>query len=367
MWSCNKAIATLFPYAVRLEQSGKPEMADAIFRLFGAHRGAGLRWPHIKTHITSFFDKSTPPSLNRVIILTLPYVGRDVYADPTTVVSSWIAAASAIPYSEVDKNMTQALLMVLSNDDMRPHIPVNICAWLTTRLSLQLKSWGRFHASQRPVVRHIRTLGDIEILKSYFLLVWSEWQPHQDDCLVEMEITIREDFNGIGMRDHRDDLINRLDFVRGELDRGLDHFRQYRPWVGPGFFQMEREKYGRLKDALLAADKIAMGTLTRELPKLTFSNWLTDPCERVQNPTRPFPVFCLSHVRSFISVLAPLRFVFPLTPLVRKKFGNISLPHFHPFQAMQPGFGVPEIVPVVSLDCSLFFCFSFACSDPFSL
>ena len=269
LWSGHKAIATLFPYAVRLEQSGKPEMADAILRLFGAHRGAELRWPHIKTHIASFFDKSIPPSLNRVIISTLPYIGWDVYADPTTVVSSWIVAALAVPYSEVDQNMTQALLMVSCNDDMRPHIPVNVWAWLNKRPFLPPISQGRPEASRFFVVRHIRKLGDIEILKSYFFLVWSEWESHEDHCLTEMERSIREVFGGIGMQGHRDDLIKRLDSIHGELDRGLDHFRQYRR-VNEHDLQHRKEQYRRLKDALLVVDKIAMETSTREPPRLIF-------------------------------------------------------------------------------------------------
>jgi len=37
-------------------------------------------------------------------------------------------------------------------------------------------------------------LGDIEILKSYFLLVWSEWGIFVDDCLTEMEVAIGRNF-----------------------------------------------------------------------------------------------------------------------------------------------------------------------------
>ena len=271
-WSGHMAIATLFPYAVRLEQSGKPEMADAIFRLFGAYEEAELRWSHIQTHIASFFYKSIPPSLNRVIILTLPYIGRDVYADPRTVVSRWIAAASAVPYSEVDQNMTEALLMVSYDESMRPHIPVNVWAWLNKRSFLPPTSRGRSLASRDHVVRHIRKLGDIEILKSYFLLVWSEWESNYENCVMETEMSIREDFSGIGMQGHRGDLIRRLDFIHGELDRGFAHFSQHQQQINGDTIQMREKQYRRLKDALLAVDKIALETLTSKPPRLTFFN-----------------------------------------------------------------------------------------------
>ena len=274
-------------------------MADAIFCLFGAYREAELRWPHIQTHITSMFDKPTSPSLTRVIILTLPYIGRNVYTDPTTVASRWIAAASAVPYSEVDQNMTQALLMVSYDDDMRPHIPVNVWAWLNKRLSLPPISRGRSNASQRPVFCHIRILGDIEILKSYLLLVWSEWGSHEDDCLVEMEMSIKKDLCGIGMRGHRDDLIKRLDFIHGELDRGLDHFRQYQPRTDQQEIQSRKEGYGLLKDVLLAVDKTTGETSTRRLSRFIFLDQLTDPCvSRISGNPCLCPVSPISVVSS---------------------------------------------------------------------
>ena len=268
----HKAVATLFPYAVCLEQDGRPEMADAIFRAFGARQEPVLRWFHIKAHITSLFDKSNSPSLNRVIILTLPYVDWDIYGlDTATVVARWTAAASAVPYSEVDQRMVEALLMVSNGCSMRPHIPVNIWVWLNKRLSLPPVSWGRYDASLKFIMCHVRGLGDVEILKSYYLLVWSEWQLHWDECLTEMETSIREDFGGVEMWGHRDDLIRHLDCVRGQLDRGSEHSEQYcRPWTNGGDIRRRKAQYERLKDALLAVDRITMETLAREVPRLIF-------------------------------------------------------------------------------------------------
>ena len=84
------------------------------------------------------------------------------------------------------------------------------------------------------VVRWAREFGDLGVLKSYFLLLWSEWF-HIDSWsggLTEMQISIQEDFGGIGMGCHREDLIKRLDHVLGQLNRPHDIFYQWDWWVG---------------------------------------------------------------------------------------------------------------------------------------
>jgi len=70
-------------------------------------------------------------------------------------------------------------------------------------------------------IRRVRALGDLEVLKSYLLLFWSGL-PHIDDwleSLAEVQISIQEDFGGIGMAHHRKDLMKWLD--RG-LEEGYD-------------------------------------------------------------------------------------------------------------------------------------------------
>jgi hypothetical protein len=80
------------------------------------------------------------------------------------------------------------------------------------------------------VVLHVRELKDIEILKSYFLLIWSEWRsPALNRPSSEMKISIRDDFGGIGAEHHRKELVDRLDHILGQLDQGLGHFRRAYP------------------------------------------------------------------------------------------------------------------------------------------
>ena len=87
---------------------------------------------------------------------------------------------------------------------------------------------GQRRGSSGDVVHQVQALGDVEILKSYLLLVWSEWDyidNQQSGGLTKMLITLREDFSGIWMWCHQQDLIEWLDHILGQLDRGLNHLQ----------------------------------------------------------------------------------------------------------------------------------------------
>ena len=116
------------------------------------------------------------------------------------------------------------------------------------------------------VVRRVRALGDFRVLKSYLLLLWSEWV-HTDDWsgdLVEMQISIQEHFSGIGMGCHRKDLIKRLDYALRRLD-----FILTLPEVNGHFTQSAWEQYEQLRLLLLEVDEEAVKILSRTPPRST--------------------------------------------------------------------------------------------------
>ena len=110
-----------------------------------------------------------------------------------------------------------------------------------------------------------------------------------------MQISIREDFSGIGVWYHREGLIERLDHVLGQLARGLGYLKQHKPSITENHIQTAREQYGELKRVLLEVDGEAVNTLARAPLGLTIFGLLvlTD----VQNPTRPSCALYLSRVR----------------------------------------------------------------------
>ena len=309
----SKAIATLFSYAVRLEQGGQQEMVDAIFRAARASELI-LQWPQIRRHATALLDKSSPSSLNRVIILMSPYISWDHWLGTQNAVARWAMAASLAPYSEeVSQSVVDALLWVSGDETLRLHIPVDMWARLKRRTSLPPLYRGQSNGSQGNIVNHVRGLGDVEILKSYLLLVWSEWHDLWPDGLREMEISIRNDFGGIGMWCHRDDLVKHLDHVQLELDRGLEHFERHNPWVDEDKIKKRKGRYGHLKNVLLEVDKTAMETLTRTPPELTLFDLCANLVFRIPHRLHVFFVSPVSvilcfgrcHFKVRVSVLQP--------------------------------------------------------------
>ena len=267
-----------------------PKIFDAIIRAAGASESV-LWWRSIGIHLSALFGESSPPSLNRAITFVSPYVPWYRHGLNTKkVVARWAAAASAVPYSEeLCRNAVDTLLWISYSDSLRSHIPVDLWTLLIQRPSLPPVCQGRSNGSWPPIVRHVRGLGDIQILKSYLLLVWTEWDTLYSPGVHEMEVSIRADFGGIRMWGHRDDLVKHLDHVQRQLDRGLECFKHHSPWISEAEIRKRKEQYGRLKNALLEVDKRAIETLTRTYPRFILFDRRTNPCVgRVQESHATF-------------------------------------------------------------------------------
>ena len=316
IWCKRKAICALFPYAVCLEQDGQGGMVDVILRVARASDSGTFIWHHIKPFITTLLDKQSPPSLNRAIALASPHVLWWGMPHEKSRVTRWAAAVSALSYTEeVGQSVVDALLQIASITSLRPYIPIGVWEWCnhgdcnvlrpssdrqhlspssssmfpgvapkhtnvvkrTTRqkkwLSLPPRCLGRSKGTGGDVIRLVRELGDVIILKSYLLLVWSEWDliDNRSGGLAEMRISIRDDFSGIGMECHRQDLLKRLDDVLEQLDRGLGYLWQRKPGIGEDDIQIAKEQYGWLKRVLLEVDREAVNALARMSPIPSFS------------------------------------------------------------------------------------------------
>lgn len=269
IFSNRKAVCALLPYATSLEQGGQREMVDVISR---AARTSGSIWfmRHIRRYITTLLGKPSSPPLNRVIALVSPHISWGDILHGRSAVIRWAAAVSVVPETEeIGQSVADTLLQLSDISSLRPHIPVGTWAWLKKVQSLPPVCHGRTVGSWPDVVRHVRGLGDVEILKSYFLLVWSEWDYLYYPGLEEMGISVQEDFAGIGMWGHRKDLINRLDYVQEQLNRGLEYLNQHDPRIDHYHVRTAQARYGKLHEVLLEVDGEATKTLTREPFELT--------------------------------------------------------------------------------------------------
>jgi len=269
-----KAIGVLFPYAVRRERHGDYMMLDAL--LCATRVSQGPMWARVKPFISNLFNEASPWA----IVLVSPHMDWDWrnLEDNRNLISHLAAAAAAVPYIEENcQNVVEALLDIASTSTLRPHIPISIWAWLKKRLVLPPSCLGRLSGTEQGVVHQVQAFGDTELLKSYLLLVWSEWDHiiGKFGAPTEMRISIREVFGGIGMGHHWKDLVERLDHVLGQLDQGLGYLKQHKPSLGKTHIQVAKEQYGELKRMLLDMDGEAVNILARTPPRLVLFSLLT--------------------------------------------------------------------------------------------
>jgi hypothetical protein len=240
------AINALSPHAISLARSGDQAMIDAILRIARTsntyvYRSGSTIWEPIST-----------------TTLISPYV-RSYPWDQNTI-SEWAAAVSAVPYSEeVGMAVVDMLLRLALRNTIRRYIPIDVWAWLKKRLSLPPECQGRDEGTKGSVVYHIRQLGDFDILKSYFLLVWSEW--NRLEGFNEMRAILEQDVYGIGMHLYREELIKRLDHILGELDRGLEYIGQHQPMGWEPDIEWRKEQYRSLREALLEVERTMVDDL----------------------------------------------------------------------------------------------------------
>jgi len=256
-----KAITGLFPYAVYRERDGDQRMVDAFLGIIRAPKIGTLL---ADTITTTLFEEASPDFPNRVVTLLSPYAYWGSKSDPNSV-TRWATAALAVPYTEeVGRSVVDTLLQIAFLDRLRPHIPIDIWALLKKRPSLPPICEGRWLGTNVSVVRRVRELRDAEILESYFLVVWSEWDYIWDLGETVMIDSIREDLGGIRMGHHREVLIKRLDHVLGQLDRGFGYLVQHKPDLHERETEAAKESYEKLRNVLLEVDGEALKILARK-------------------------------------------------------------------------------------------------------
>ena len=265
--SRHKAITAFFPYAARQGRSGEHEIFDIFLRTARASRKQGFMWHYIKPFVATLLDEESSASLKQSAILASPHLTWWNFTDDEHLIHLWMAASFAIPYThDVGQLVVDTLLLIQSLDSLRPHIPVEMWLWLNKCPSLPPICIGRSLGTKQDLVQTIRGLRDIKTLTSYLLLIWSEW----NDILSgfeEMCASIKEDFSGIGAGYHRKELLQRLNDVLEQLDRGLNHLRQRNPSLQGSHIWWAKVQYGKLREILLEVDGEAIDKLIREPPR----------------------------------------------------------------------------------------------------
>ena len=265
----HEAVAALLPYAVCQEKYGQPEMLDTLLCAVRASRSRWFTWWYPITLLSTRLSEASP----RAIALASPYIDRHYLAGIEDLVQWWVVGVSTVMYTEeVAQGVVDALLQIASGNTLVSHIPVDIWWWLTKQPSLPPNCEGRYYGTSGSVVGVVRGLNNIEVLKSYLLVVWSEWDALQSSGFGEIRTSIREDFSGTGMEHHREDLTRRLNYVLGQLNYGLYHFKQHDPRCGEGDLRKRKQQYTELKEELLEVERCTSSPMIMSFCMLTLAD-----------------------------------------------------------------------------------------------
>ena len=221
---------------------------DVFLHAAKSSQKRGFLWYRIQPFMNTLFNDASDASLKRAAILASPYVPWSNW-DLQGLVRAWVETVSAIPKEkEVAPSVVNALLQIAYFELLPPGSHGDVWSWLTLRPSLPPFCRGRYLGSNLRVIKQVRGLKDIEILKSYFLVVWSEWDPLCNSST--MCECIREEFSGVEANSHRADLLQRLDEVIGELDKGSEYLQRDRPDLKERQLQRRKEQYEELRKIL---------------------------------------------------------------------------------------------------------------------
>ena len=273
--------------------------------------------------MNTLLDDTSDASLKRAAMLVSPYIPWNT-GEFQGLVQTWMATASTIPKERgVAPSIVGALLQIARFGLLPPENHGDIWSWLTLRPSLPPICRGRELGSDPEVMQQVRELEDIEILKSYFLVVWSEWNSLRGDGFPTMCKCIREEFSGIEASSHRAELVQWLDEVIGELDKGLAHLQRDRPDLEEEDLQRGKGQYEGLRKILKEipeAPEIPTCMSSRLIDLLD----LLTPVKHAQDLTQYSYVHSLCRIRSRPSAM-PGRH----PPLYVPFVGSNTCPFFH--------------------------------------
>ena len=277
------AITAFFPYVVWRESSGRYEALDMFLCAARASKGYRFMQPWVEPFVAELFNEECSISIKRAAILASPHMPWVYFTYGECLVQLWAAAAWAIPCTdEIGQIVANTLLQIAACNYLLPRIPSGVWLWVDKRPSLPPDCRERRGGSAQDVVRTVRALGSAGTLTPYLLLVWSEWDYIFD--LEETYASIREGLGGIWMGQHREDLLQHLDNILGQLDLGLEHLQRHKPDLEEGDIQRMKAEYGKIKEVLLGVDEEATDRLIREDSGSAILFCLLTPADRCRIP-----------------------------------------------------------------------------------
>ena len=238
-----------------MAEDGDTRLVDEILLVI-SHTSQGSSW--VRRHISPFICQmlSTWDSDVRVrtAVHALSYV-EDAWfhnADKSTFVNLWMMAASYLEYTpETGQSVVEVLLRMACVYHWRPHITKEAWRWLKRRPELPPVCRARsLCCNDLGAISKVESLKDIEILKGYLIVVWSEWDWLAPWVCSYMCAVIRKRFRGERKKGHREELRDRLLHIQKQLDLGLDHLRSQGSEMPGDYLQPTKEAYEALLETI---------------------------------------------------------------------------------------------------------------------
>lgn len=252
-----KPITALLPYAVRQGQEGDSRLFDAFLCVvkYFPYTSSWTR-RYIRPVIPKLLAEGSPRTLRRGAILALPHLEL-AWLDSDDIrefIQLWISAADGLGDAEdVCRAVVDVLLQMAFFHSVRAHIVPEAWTWLNKRPALPPRCRGRLLCSiGSNVLPAIRARSDIQLLTSYLITMWSEWDCAGEWAFEGMCEALWDEYCGDDgeVVECRKDLLARLNLVLAELGKGLGHLRVRHPDMQPDEFEVIRERYRELKRIL---------------------------------------------------------------------------------------------------------------------
>ena len=233
-----------------MAEDGDTKLLDEVL-LAISRTSQGSSW--VRSHIGPFIEQelSTWDSdvRVRIVMRALPYV-EDAWfhiEDKDFFVELWRSVPEDLEYTpEIGQSVVQVLLRMACAYQWRPHIK-RVWRWLKRRPQLPPVCRARsMCCNDLGAISKVESLKDIEILKGYLIVVWSEWDWLAPWVCSYMCAVIRKRFGGERKKGHRGELRGRLLHIQKQLDLGMDHLRNQGSEMPAAYLQPTKEAYEAL-------------------------------------------------------------------------------------------------------------------------
>ena len=173
-------------------------------------------------------------------------------------VAHWMSAASHLRYtSEIGQSVVEVLLRMACAYQWRPHITGEAWRWLKRRPQLPPVCRARsLCCNDLGAISKVESFNDVEILRDYLIVVWSEWDWLAPWVCSYMCAVIRKRFGGERKKGHRDELRDRLLHIQKQLDLGMDHLRNQGSEMSADYLQPTKEAYRALLETLSEVESL---------------------------------------------------------------------------------------------------------------